>query len=374
MTQFHSYIIILGAFQGVLLFALLVADRRVATAGKLLGVHCLLVALILLFPFLLFRNEPGAFSWAVGWLFYVPVCLGPLFYLYCRTAIVDRPLRLSDAVHAMPVIACYLFNIDSILFSGDEIRAWIIGAPAPNWRLWLSEYLLFGFAFFYFVLTLITIRRLQAQADRTLSSVNPDTFKWLWTFIGGVFVVWVAKLILSFTRVLPPSSVVATDALIVLFIYLVAIAQWRNPKLFAVENLAIVQAELEVDAKSGKPRTGGVLDAQLRASMIDEIKRQVESERLFRDTGLTLTGLAEITGISAHHLSESLNQQEGKNFNQFINDYRLDDVVNRLRSGASGTILELALDAGFASKSTFNTLFKKRFGVTPSQYKNQLSG
>ena len=135
-----------------------------------------------------------------------------------------------------------------------------------------------------------------------------------------------------------------------------------------------MQAELKADAKSGKPRTGGVLDAQLRASMIDEIKCQVESERLFRDTGLTLTGLAEITGISTHHLSESLNQQEGKNFNQFINDYRLDDVVNRLQSGASGTILELAMDAGFASKSTFNTLFKKRFGVTPSQYKTQLSG
>lgn len=374
MTQLHQYIVILGAFQGVLLFALLIADRRVATAGKLLGVHCLLVAVILLFPFLLYSDEPGPLTWAIGWLFYVPVCLGPLFYLYCRTAIVDRPLRFSDSVHALPIVVCYLFNLDSILFSGGEIRAWIIGAPAPSWRLWVSEYFLFVVAFFYFVLTLVTIRQLQTQADRTLSTINPGTFKWLWTFVGGVFIVWVAKLVLSFTSFLPSTYVIATDAVIVLFIYLVAIAQWRNPKLFAVENLAIVQAELEVDAKSGKPLAGGVLDAELRASMIDEIKRQVESERLFRDTDLTLTGLAEITGISTHHLSESLNQQEGKNFNQFINDYRLDDVVNRLRSGASGTILELAMDAGFASKSTFNTLFKKRFGVTPSQYKTRVSG
>ncbi|GGZ95935.1 transcriptional regulator [Arenicella chitinivorans] len=374
MTQLHQYIIILGAFQGVLLFALLVADRRVATAGKLLGVHCLLVALILLFPFLLFSNQPEAFSWAVGWLFYIPVCLGPLFYLYCRTAIVDRPLRLSDSVHALPVIACYLLNIDSIVFSGDEIRAWVIGAPAPNWRLWLSEYLLFGFAFFYFVLTLVTIRRLQMQAGRTLSSVDPEIFRWLWIFVGSVFIVWVAKLILSFTSLLPPITVVATDALIVLFIYMVAIAQWRSPKLFAVEKLATVQAQLEADERSAKSGSGGMLDTQIRASMIDEIKRHVESEGLFRDSGLTLTGLAEATGLSTHHVSESLNQQEGKNFNQFINDYRLDDVVQRLKAGATGTILELAMDAGFASKSTFNTLFKRRFGVTPSQYKRGVVG
>ena len=77
-----------------------------------------------------------------------------------------------------------------------------------------------------------------------------------------------------------------------------------------------------------------------------------------------------------HKLSEVLNSDLGKTFYDFINGYRVDDVRRRLAESESRNlnVLTLAMDAGFASKSTFNQVFKKLTGHTPSTYRKALAG
>jgi len=83
--------------------------------------------------------------------------------------------------------------------------------------------------------------------------------------------------------------------------------------------------------------------------------------------------LAETVGISTHHLSEVLNQHEGKNFYQFVNEYRINYVCEQLKMDKNIKILDLAMSAGFSSKSTFNAVFKQFTQHTPSQYRQQLA-
>jgi len=96
----------------------------------------------------------------------------------------------------------------------------------------------------------------------------------------------------------------------------------------------------------------------------------MDRDRPWTDSELTLADLAARLGTTPHKLSEVLNTQIGKTFYDFVNGYRVRDVQRRIQSGEARTrkMLALALDAGFASKSTFNQAFKKHTNQTPSDY------
>lgn len=111
------------------------------------------------------------------------------------------------------------------------------------------------------------------------------------------------------------------------------------------------------------PRQADALKARLVSLM--------ERDRPCRRSELTLGELAEQLGTTPHRLSEVLNGQLEMSFYDFINGYRVREVQERLigPDGTRYTYLTLALDAGFASKSTFNAAFKKHTGMTPSDYR-----
>jgi AraC-like DNA-binding protein len=102
----------------------------------------------------------------------------------------------------------------------------------------------------------------------------------------------------------------------------------------------------------------------------------MEEDRLYRDSGLTLADLAERLDTTPHKLSEVLNAQLDQTFYGFVNGYRVRDVQRRIAEEQSKnlTILALAMDAGFASKSTFNHVFRQHTGHTPSAYRRSLTG
>lgn len=101
----------------------------------------------------------------------------------------------------------------------------------------------------------------------------------------------------------------------------------------------------------------------------------MEEQKLYQDSELKLADLAKELSISSHNLTEILNQYMGQNFYDFVNHYRVKEVKQKLLGPDSKnkTVLALALDAGFNSKSSFNSLFKKQTGMTPSQFRKKHS-
>jgi AraC-like DNA-binding protein len=97
----------------------------------------------------------------------------------------------------------------------------------------------------------------------------------------------------------------------------------------------------------------------------------MESEKPWRDSELTLADLAATMASTPHKLSEVLNSQLGQTFYDFVNGYRVREVQRRITAGDARArkMLALAMDAGFASKSTFNQAFKKHTSQTPSDFR-----
>jgi AraC-like DNA-binding protein len=86
--------------------------------------------------------------------------------------------------------------------------------------------------------------------------------------------------------------------------------------------------------------------------------------------------VADKMGISVNHLSQVINQKSGKNFFKFINEYRVEAAKKMLGNNAHQkfTILAIAYDCGFNSKSSFNTIFKEFTGYTPSEFVQKKDG
>ena len=119
---------------------------------------------------------------------------------------------------------------------------------------------------------------------------------------------------------------------------------------------------------------GYQLDDEIAAAYAKEVKDLMEKEKLYKNPDLTLPMLAKKLKLSANTLSQVLNGYCGQTFYNFVNSYRLEEVVSMMRDPKfdDKSVLELLLEAGFKSKSTFNPIFKKWTGKTPSEYRKEI--
>lgn len=368
MTALHQYIAAVGSFQGLLMFFLLVCDRNTTSASKVLGLCCLMMGLMFFLPFITFGVAPEVFNPLAAWLFFLPVMYGAFLHLYCRKVIFEAPLKVTDLLYIGPLIASYALNFDVLFLRNEEFRLWIVGEPAPTLRLWLSEYILFAVPITFLISNVFLIKRYHQQAVDNLSNFNPSTFLWLGLLVLSFIVIFLTKGVMAFTNFATMNMLVLSDVMILLLILMIALTQWRNPQFFVIGKRDL-ETTVKNRSKATVQKDSGALDSCTRALMFDEIKKHIEEKLSYRDSELSLAKLAEAIGFSPHHLSEVLNQHAGINFNYFINAYRVEEVCQKLHSHAPVKMLDIAMQAGFSSKSTFNTIFKKFKGVTPTQYR-----
>ncbi|HTD42163.1 MAG TPA: ABC transporter permease, partial [Mucilaginibacter sp.] len=103
------------------------------------------------------------------------------------------------------------------------------------------------------------------------------------------------------------------------------------------------------------------------------LKRAIETNQYYQDAELSLSALAEKLDIHPHELSRIINIALKKNFNDFVNEYRIRDVASKMQDPAYDrmTLLGIAFESGFNSKSTFNRTFRQMTGKTPAEYKKE---
>ena len=114
---------------------------------------------------------------------------------------------------------------------------------------------------------------------------------------------------------------------------------------------------------------------QQLAETMTALKNAMERDKLFLDAGLNLTMMSKHTSIPAKQISAVLNQHVNKSFNEFVNEYRVNEVIRRLALPGSNklTLAGLGFECGFNSQPTFQRAFKAVTGTTPSQYQSTLA-
>ncbi len=117
--------------------------------------------------------------------------------------------------------------------------------------------------------------------------------------------------------------------------------------------------------------------SQIKGLNVEAVTRRLielmDDEKIFADEDLNLPSLADELGISSHQLSEILNREIGKNFNTFVNEYRVKEAKQYLLEEPDRSILSIGVAVGFNSATTFNAVFGRMAGMTPGKYRKSIS-
>lgn len=107
--------------------------------------------------------------------------------------------------------------------------------------------------------------------------------------------------------------------------------------------------------------------------LYQELLRLMDIERLYRDKDITLDKLSAVLKTNRSYLSKTINEHSGRNFNKFINKYRISEAIERLSKSDEDCLLKaMATDLGFNSPSTFYKAFYEETGVSPSVYRKKI--
>ena len=209
------------------------------------------------------------------------------------------------------------------------------------------------------------------QFDETIkdyfSNIEKVQLAWLRLYATGFVLVWASGIVALFSGVLGYYSLS------------VEIATFANlPPLILISGLVVHGQVMPLNMQNlTSDSTDKTLEdeklAEALASYREKIQDLMERVKIYQDPELRLDGLADSLDVSPRTVSTLLNNHYQQNFYDFINRYRVIDAQLQLSDpdNAEKPIQRIFEDAGFNSKTTFNTLFKKLTGKTPSEYRKQ---
>ncbi|WBX73639.1 helix-turn-helix domain-containing protein [Tenacibaculum pacificus] len=232
----------------------------------------------------------------------------------------------------------------------------------------IIKYLEYIFNIFILIYALIIVKNYQNKLTDFYSDLENKTLLWIQTilYIYLFFhLFWIIEdMVGSQNQELIEYFVNISNVLTFFMIYWIGYNGFSQSEIFKYSLFLNEEKELIV-----------INDLSETAGIFNEIILKIETEKLFSNTNINLRILANQLGLKEKELSVLINKHTNNNFYYFINHFRIVEFKKLLKSPKAKqlSILGMATEAGFASKSTFYAAFKKIENMTPKQYQNQLN-
>ena len=376
-----SILSLIAAGQGFFLALILAGRKQNSLANHILAVAMVLFSFELLTTFYHGSGLDQRFPHLIGTTYGFPFLYSPVFLLYAQALTGSfRRLSASQAAHFLPFLIVTAYTIPFYAMSGVD-KILVLDDPAGSpWsdRLFFIDHLKFAYSLVYLVAILVVISRHRRRVRDRFSSLDKVNLDWLRFLAYGGFVTWLVALAFylfglfgsrpDFDPIEGYSDLVSL--VIAAYVYAIGYLGLRQPEIFG----SVVASNSDDAAPIAYVKSG--MDESQAREIESRMLDLMETASPYRDPELTLPQLADRLGISPHNLSQVINSRLGVNFYDFINGYRIEEVKRRIRDdkASSLTLLSMGLDAGFNSKSSFNAVFKKMAGCTPSEFRKQAAG
>ncbi len=272
------------------------------------------------------------------WLYFMPLffswSFGPLLYGYVRARAGQR-VSLPRWLFLPVLVQVFFYAL--LMAQSLDIKAWFWQAVHKPYTRYVEHY---GTC----LMVVYAIYRSRPAA----------TERWLRWLLNGLAVFYALATVdpLINHLYLPPQwpKFYLTAQILPVFVYALAL-------------IGLLYGRFQ---KVARPTPTPVVTAEQREQVLTALRQQ---ER-YKDPELSLVSLARHVGETPNVVSRIINAGFNQSFNEFINTFRIEEVKRRMVAGDAEyvTILALALDAGFASKTTFNRVFKEQTGKTPKEY------
>ena len=365
-----NIIFTIGIFISLFQFVLLLNKKSKSLPDSILAVWMLVISIHLTNYYIYSEGFWDVYPHLVGITVPFPFFYGPLLYLYINYSINNNhQLRKKDYLHFLPVVSIYLYMCRFYFFYSAEEKRLVDQGVIDDFDTFSNVLLLAlivsGVAYTVYAYRLLNRHKL--LIDSNFSNTERINLNWLRSFIWGIGIIFLTVAIVLITRdfmglTYPFNPDFIFYSIIVFSILSLGYFGIRHQNIFA-DNVVI-----EVEEKTKAMYQKSSLKEELAKEKHNTLADLMFNQKPYLDPNLTLNSLAQLLDIPPHHLSQIINQFEEQNFNDFVNKYRVEEFIERASQVSHLSFLGIALDSGFNSKSTFNTVFKKHKGVTPSQY------
>ena len=301
---------------------------------------------------------------------------GPFLYYYVLTLVFDkRQNSWKDLLHLIPFVLFNLYILISSFNPGISEKLNIEKvSPGDNPPLLFSFFLIMT-AFsgtVYFLLTIRLFKKLDINIFNNFSnSANIDLY-WVRKLVLIFGVVWTALISVTVIHHIFHmfSMVFCTDGLFLslsVFVILIGYFGLKQKVIFSSEDIIVAEEASKTHTKYSGSRLSDSEAKQYAGKLTDYMK----SAKPYLNPDLSLPQLATELNISSHYLSQVINEQFNLNFFDFVNRYRVEAFKEKITDHEfrNFSLLGIAFECGFNSKSAFNRIFKQTSGITPSQFK-----
>lgn len=384
-----SYI---GIGVALLLILLLISKKGKILADRILLVWLILIAChLLLFALSLQPITTRNIHWLLGTSIPFPLLHGPMLYLYTASMTQMLPQkRIFLMLHFLPALVGVLL-FGPMFFKSATEKIAFVNSNGDEYRIanLIRIILLQVSGFVYVVWCLFLLRKHKKNINQEFSYEEKINLNWLRYFIYSVAAIWIIIVVTHKDYYIFLGAV--------LFIVFLGYFGIQQVGIFTPAHRVkpVSSIDLEIGnraegsmSEAGLPQPSGTdmvtattvlprkkyANSGVTPAMAMDIHQRLvhfmEKEKLFTEPDLSLSMLSDKIKVHPNYLSQVINEKEGKTFFEYINALRIAEFQRlvALPSSRQFTIMGLAYDCGFNSKSSFNKNFRKVTGLSPSAY------
>jgi AraC-like DNA-binding protein len=368
----RSIVCFIAILQGAIFAALLVFRyfKHRKTADFWLAALLIVLCSSLITPFIGFANVYDRNQWLTFFPFTISYSYGVLVWFYVvYLTNSKREFSSKDLLFFIPSAVYVAFRL--FLFAQNlEFKNWFdknYYAPFVGTFVFVTEFA-WNVAFLFFALK--HYRKYRAWTNENFSDTEKVKFDWLRNFLYLFTFVFVLGAVFDFTNnflfKLSYIQYFYFELVLALVTYYLAVAGYLRSQTI---ELAFSPRAEESESKRA------LLSEKELGRLKTKLQNLMDAEKPYRNPQLTLNDLSKNLGVNSAVLSFVINNGFEKNFNDFVNEFRINEVKEKLQTGEAEnlTLLAVALDCGFNSKATFNRAFKKFTGVSPKEFSNSSS-
>jgi len=378
----HDVVLLMTAYQCVLFAILLLSIKREKPVSNFFLAFFLLQQAAIPLDILIsfgaeFRNV--ALSWSPN-LFYIfgfGYWLEAPFLLWYTRSLIYKNYKLSrkDIVFLLPFIGYLIYQL--FFYYGLEMKDKqhlqevydLFSAPQyMNYVTLFREIFRAALS----VLCIVEIRRYSRHIRTNFSDIERIDLTWLNMLVVGFLLIHLWAVLVSALILMSVSFGITTNFEIMGLLgnyttfFMVSVLIY-----FSLSHSSVFEG---IEVKNTETVKADIIKNKVSDEMVQRISQFMETEKPYLAPALNLERLAAQIKIQPRILSYIINRHFDCNFFEFINNYRVDEAKKMLSSPEheSKNMLDVMLDVGFNSKATFNSLFKKKVGMTPSEYRKKM--
>lgn len=351
---------------------------------RFFSVYLLLEAVSFSFEWLMLHPDTGFKSLWLGGLMQLSLLIAPCLWL-CTLEITRQQNphpRLVPPIHKILILIASLCIIPLLLSAHGENQFPNADSPiSPYQSLLIHGGMLICIGIFtlqvpmFFVRIRLLLQDHERQIENQFSNIQEHSLHALNWLLWVLAIKWLMSILRTLhCMYIGPIGGMGINLFMTIEILFTLRALFALSRLKPSKETELLSADSDAfsaNKDTSEKYTNSPLDEGIRRRIKTKLREVMEKEKLYTQASLSLKQLSAHLRESPHYLSQVINQDLETNFYEWVNSYRVKAAKQALLSCPDKTIIAIAEDAGFNSKSTFNTAFRQHTQMTPSEYRRQ---